>query len=187
MGALGAVTLGAITNMAVMSSCDLLRYGAGSLGVMNYIDERTGECTPFLDLEDKSLKAARTASVVAFAMGLSLLGLAVVNKFFGAIQHNNLLISVGGVVVQLCLLMVYTAMSNGVCEVEGCSWGSAAAWLIISQLAYLTASVGMLYTDETITEEQSAPFMLRSQKLENPFHQRQGRRIELDLGLANAH
>jgi len=187
ISALGAATVAVMTNMIVMTSCDLLQYDEGSLGVMNYIDEKTGECSPFLALEDQSLKAAGTASLTAFAVGISLLALIVINNFFWPVPYNTTLISLCGVGVQLCLLMVYTAMNNSICELEGCSWGSATVWLIITQLVYLTASVGSLYTDETVTLKQYSGFRRTQKKCQNPFRRRRGRRTELELGLGSAH
>jgi hypothetical protein len=135
----------AITNLMVMHSCDLLRYDEGSFGLINYVDERTGECTKFDNIEDQSLKTARTASIAALALGSLFICLASIHAFLYQFPWKDIMLSMTVMCVQLCLVVVYTARDNGLCEVEGCSWGSAIIWLVFSQIAYLGALVGSFY------------------------------------------
>jgi hypothetical protein len=131
-----------LSNCVLLSSCDLLRYGEGSLGLRSYADEETGECTAFTTLEDQSLKIAQSASYLALAAGVVFLALSTVHSFLKRIPAIDILLGVCAMFLELCLLEVYTAQDNGICEIEGCSWGTAAIWLATAQLAFIAASVG---------------------------------------------
>lgn len=129
----------------VMHSCDLLRYDEGSLGLMNYLDETSGQCTRFSAIEDQSLRAARTAAITAFGFGLAFICLASIHAFLYKFHCKDTMLTMIGMCIQLFLVMVYVAKDNELCEVEGCSWGSATIWLVFSQITYLGALIGSFY------------------------------------------
>ena len=142
-------------NLFTLSSCDLLRYDGGSLGLTKYEDGSmggAGEITSFLGLiEDPALEAGRKAATAAFVLGLIFLPMLTIHNFGAfSIPYNDILLSLIGAGIQLCLLVVYTAKDNGICEVEDCSWGSGATWLLMSEMMLLAASAGSLYTSETL-------------------------------------
>jgi hypothetical protein len=135
----------AITNLMVMHSCDLLRYDEGSLGLMSYVDEISGQCTRFAAIEDQSLRAARTAAIAAFGFGLAFMCLASIHAFLYEFSSKDIMLTMIGMCIQLCLVVVYVAKDNSLCDIEGCSWGSAMIWLVFSQITYLGALVGSFY------------------------------------------
>lgn len=102
----------------------------------------------FVPLEDTSLKTAQSASYIALAVGIAILTLVSVHTIFEKIPGNNIMVSVFTMLLELCLLEVYTAQNNGVCKVEGCSWGTAVVWLVTSQLAFAAASLGSWNTSK---------------------------------------
>ena len=132
--------------LLTLSSSDLLRYDGGSLGLTKYKDESTGESIQFFGLDDPALQVGKQAGVFAFVMGLIFLCLLAVNNFVVQIPFSEVIVTVLGAVIQLCLLAVYVSKDNGICEVEGCSWGNGATWLLMSQIMMLSASIGSLYT-----------------------------------------
>ena len=144
-----------ITNAVVISSCDLLRYDDEStLGFLKYTDEETGRCTSFEILEDETLKFARTAAIAALCLGCTFLSLIAVNSVDVKVPGTYMFHTLVGTCLQFSLLMVYAAKNNGICEVEGCTWGSAATWLAISQLLYLFAIIGAIYTGVSLWSKQ---------------------------------
>jgi hypothetical protein len=138
--------LSALANLAVISSCDLLRYEGGSIGIFRYADEMTGECTNFVSLDDQPLMAARSASMAAFILGSCFTTLSLIHNFVWKVPEKDILSSLLGTAIQLCLIVVYGAKENGVCEVEGCYWGRGAIWHVLSQILYLASFGGTLYT-----------------------------------------
>lgn len=141
--------LAVLSNVILLSSCDLLRYEGGSLGLRTYAHEETGECTLFVTLEDQALKAAQSASYVALAAGMVFLAIAAFHTFIQSIPGKDPLLSTCVMLLELCLLDVYSAQNNGICEVEGCIWGNAIVWLAIAQLAFVAASVGSWYSNKS--------------------------------------
>jgi len=137
-----------IMNLMTISSSDLFRYDGGALGLTKYKDESTGERITFLTLEDPALEAGRNAAVYAFIVGLLYISMSTIHHFVARIPYCDILLSILGAVIQLCFLVVYVAKDNGICEVEGCSWGSGATWLFMSEILMLSASVGSLYASE---------------------------------------
>jgi hypothetical protein len=135
-------------NLMTISSSDLFRYDGGTLGLTKYKDESTGDRIAFLTLEDPALEAGRNAAVYAFIVGLIYLPVLTIHHFVARIPYCDVLLSILGAVIQMCLLVVYVAKDNGICEVEGCSWGSGATWLLISEILMLSASIGSLYASE---------------------------------------
>ena len=117
---------------------------------MKYTDANTGQTNDFLGLEDPALEAARIAGVSAFIIGLVYLCMLSIHYFVTRIQYSDILLGILGAVIQLCLLVVYIAKDNGICEIEGCSWGSGATWLLISEIMMLSASIGSIYTSENL-------------------------------------
>jgi len=144
----GFASIGVMTNILTLSSSDLLRYDGGALGLTNYKDGSTGESTTFLGLEDPALEAGRNAAVYAFVIGLVYLCMLTIHNFVSRIPYSDIILSIIGSVIQLCLLVVYVAKDNAICDVEGCSWGSGATWLLMSEIMMLSASIGSIYTTE---------------------------------------
>jgi hypothetical protein len=134
--------------LLTLSSSDLLRYDGGALGLMKYKDGSTGESTIFFGLEDPALEAARNAAVSAFVVGILYLFVLAMHNCVSRIPGGDILLSILGAVIQLCLLAVYVAKDNGICEVEGCSWGRGATWLIMSQIIMISASIGSICTSD---------------------------------------
>ena len=132
--------------LLTLSSVDLLRYDGGSLGLTKYKNESTGKRTEFFGLEDPALEAGRKAGVFAFVVGLVFLGVLTMNNFVARIPYSDFFVTIFGAAVQLCLLAIYVAKDNGICEMEGCSWGRGATWLLMAQIMMLSASIGALYT-----------------------------------------
>ncbi len=132
--------------LLTLSSSDLLRYDGGSLGLTKYKDEGTGENVKFFGVDDPALQVGKEAGVFAFVVGLVFLCLLAVNDFIVQIPFSEVIVTVLGSVIQLCLLAIYVAKDNGICEIEGCSWGSGATWLLMSQIMTMSASIGSLYT-----------------------------------------
>ena len=133
-------------NLLTISSIDLLRYDGGALGLTKYTNGNTGESAQFFESEDPSLEAGRKAGVFAFVMGLLFLCMLTIHNFFAPIPSSDILLTVLGAVIQLCLLVIYIAKDNGICEIEGCTWGNGATWLSMSQILMLSASTGSIYT-----------------------------------------
>jgi hypothetical protein len=135
-------------NLLTISSVDLLRYDGGALGLSKYTGGSTGESTAFLTWEDPALEAGRKAAVSALIIGLLYLPMLTIHHFVARIPYCDILLSILGAAIQVCLLVVYVAKDNGICEVEGCSWGSGATWLLMSEILMLSATIGSLYTSE---------------------------------------
>ena len=140
--------------MAVISSCDLLRYDDGSVGLLKYADETTGECTSFVSLDDPALMVARSASMAAFILGSCFLPIVVIHNFVRQIPGKNAISIMFGTAIQLCLIVIYGAKENGICEVEGCEWGRGATWHFLSQVLHLVAFGGSLYDSESLWMHQ---------------------------------
>jgi hypothetical protein len=149
---------------------------------MNYADEKTGECTSFVTVDDRSLIAARNASVIAFVLGLGFLSLAATHNFLYKIPGKDIILTLAGLGVQFYLFLVYTAKNNGICEIEGCTWGRAATWLFLSQLVYLAASLGSLLTSETVWTQEFVNFSMSQNTKTVPIRRRNQRvNVELDF------
>jgi hypothetical protein len=136
----------------LLASCDLLRYDEGSLGLRTYNDEEIGECILFATLEDEALKTAQSASYIALAVGIAILSSAAVHTFLQPIPAHDILFGMCSMFLEVCLLVVYTARSNGVCEIEGCFWGTGTVWLVITQLAFVAPSVGSFFASKRVTD-----------------------------------
>ena len=153
-------------NFFTLSTCDLLRYEGSSLGLTKYKDEG-GDCTTFVDLEDHALGVATNAAKTALVLGLLFLPVIIIHNFIHKIPYNDIVLSMIGGVIQFCLLMVYTAKNNAICEVESCSWGHGGTWLVLSELMFLSASIGAIYTsNDTIwTKNQEHSIRRRHREL----------------------
>ena len=131
-----------------MSSSDLIRYGGGSLGLMNFENESTEGRTAFIEVDDPALELGRKAGVYAFLLDIIFLSMLAIHNYVSRFPYDDVLLTIFGAGIQMCLLVVYSAKDNGVCEVEGCSWGSGATWLFLTEIMMLSASIGTFYTSE---------------------------------------
>lgn len=142
--------LAVLMNLLTLSSSDLLRYNGGSIGLTKYKDGSTGQSIAFSDMDDQALEVARNAGVYAFISAFLFLCLLTVHKFVARVPCSDILLTLLGAVIQLCLLSVYIAKDNSICELELCSWGTGATWLLLSQILMLSASIGSLYTSSRL-------------------------------------
>jgi hypothetical protein len=139
-----------ISNCFLLCSCDLLRYDEGSLGLRTYFDEETGECITFVTLEDESLKMAQVASFIGLAVGIAMLICSGVHNFLQPIPAQDMLFGVCSMFLEVCLLGVYLAQNNGVCQIEGCSWGTGTLWLVITQLVFVAPTMGSWFASRPV-------------------------------------
>ncbi|KAL3919765.1 MAG: hypothetical protein SGILL_003590 [Bacillariaceae sp.] len=184
MGVLGVAALGVVTSSVVLTSCDLLRYDEGSLGLKNYADEQTGDCTAFVELEDQALRTAQSASFGAFALGVVFLAISAAHELWVPIPFKNAILSACAMMIELSLMIVYTAKENGICEMQSCTWGSAVTYLTVTQIAFAAASIGSAYTGEELATK-GAPFGMRAYfgSSKGDSIRRSQRRLELGLDL----
>jgi hypothetical protein len=179
MGVLGVAAIGVFAASIAISSCDLLRYDEGSLGLMHYVDEQTGACTAFVTLEDQSLKSAQSASLAAFALGALFFAISAAHEFYMPFPLKNTVLSILATIIELCLMTVYTAQSNSICEMQGCKWGSATAYLVVAQLAFVVAMVGSIYT----SQDKVVPFATRTSYNSSGNDKARRSLQQLDVGL----
>lgn len=185
LGVLGVAALGVLANSIVMSSCDLLRYDEGSLGLMRYADEETGACTAFVTLEDQSLKTAQSASLGAFALGVVYFALSSAYEFYIRFPLKNAVLTACAMIIEMCLMAVYSAKNNGICEMQGCTWGAATIYLAVAQIAFIAASIGSIYT----SQNKDVPFSPRSSfsgSGKNDTISLSQRRLNVSLDLGNS-
>ena len=181
MGVIGVAALGVFANSIAVSSCDLLRYDEGSLGLMHYVDEQTGVCTAFVALEDESLKTAQSASLGAFALGVVFFAISTAQEFQISIPFQNALLTACAAVIELCLMTVYTAQNNSICEMQGCTWGSATVYLAVAQIAFIAAAAGSIYTRQDNSAFVSRRSFERSHKTEGVRRPLQRHDVSLEL------
>ncbi|KAG7348404.1 hypothetical protein IV203_017109 [Nitzschia inconspicua] len=155
LGVLGVAAVGVLSNCILLSSCDLLRYEEGSVGLRSYANEETGECTIFFKIEDASLKTAQSASFIALVVGIGFLAMTSIHNFVKPIPAKDVVLCACMMFLELCLLEVYTAQNNGICEVERCSWGTATIWLASTQLAFAAASLWSWYSSKVIATNKN--------------------------------
>jgi hypothetical protein len=175
-----------LSNCILLGSCDLLRYEEGSLGLRSYTDEETGECIAFVTLEDEALKTAQFASYIALVVGIVILfGGGTVYTFLQPIPALDMLFGICSMFLEVCLLGVYTAQNNGVCKIEGCSWGTGTIWLVITQLAFIAPSLrsclaSKRFADSDHTGNRRSLYSSINNASLRRSHQRMNLGLELD-------
>lgn len=160
-----------VTNIVVLRSCDLLRFGVSSLGLMSYADERRGSCATYTSLDDPALQLSQTVSSTALALGSAFLAVTCIHAMVHPVPGKDIVLSLLGASVQLAMLMVYSAKNNGICDVEGCDWGYGAVWNMVSQILYLAASAGSLYVSDKAPWNKQQQLRRRSSQTQ-VLHQR---------------
>jgi hypothetical protein len=175
------------TNIVVLRSCDLLRFGVSSLGLLSYADERRGgTCVAYGNLDDQSLQVAQQASSVALALGCLFLVSTIVHSFFQPIPGKDVLMTLLGASIQLAMILVYSSNDNGICDAETCDWGYGVVWQIVSQILYLTAASASLYISDTAPWNNNKMQQLhRGGSSRRLSHQRRPS-VHLDVGYASS-
>jgi hypothetical protein len=158
-----------ISNLFVISSCELLKYEGGSLGLFKYSVDDIDGCIDFTDdVEDEAVKTARLCAVAALGLGSFMLLTSVIHNFFVQVPFNDILVSLLGAATQLFLTLIYTLQKNDLCETFGCSWGNAMSWTGLAHVMYLSGLVGALCP--------RLPFQKRAEDIS-----RRSRKSQLDM------
>ena len=133
---------GLVANWLSLSSCRLMEFEGGSLGLYKYAHDGFDHCSSFgFNMEDEGFQVARIASASAVGFGSCLLVWNVINLYLPRIQASQDIISMllGGA-TQVCLSMVYVARQNEVCDMYECKWGRSILWNLLAHVMYLAAS-----------------------------------------------
>mmetsp|Transcript_38687 Transcript_38687/g.93710 ORF Transcript_38687/g.93710 Transcript_38687/m.93710 type:complete len:193 (+) Transcript_38687:74-652(+) len=147
---IGFASFGVASNVVALRSCDLLRFGVSSLGLLSYADDRRGgTCVSYNSLDDSSLQSSEQASAAALALGCLFIVVAFTHSYVQPIPGKDILLTLFGASIQLLMCIVYTAKNNGICDAETCDWGYGAVWNLVSQVFYIVAASGSLYISDS--------------------------------------
>jgi hypothetical protein len=142
-----------ISNILVISSCELLEYDGGSIGLYYYGVASEEECFSYDGMEDDTMKTARMGSMLALGFGVAFFALNLIHHFFQRLPFEDVLFAVVGSCVQLCLSLVYLAWKNEVCETFGCGMGDGASWNGLAHFMYLVSLIISLGLSDPYIEQ----------------------------------
>ena len=147
LAVLGCIAAGIAANAAVVGTCEMLQLGrnAGYIGPWRADIEGSG-CQAWYkedsDLDDWLINMARACSMMALIFGIILAIFGFFNQCLCPLPCTQRVLDLSGLGVQVGLILTWPMIRSDVCEeFGGCSWGSGATSLMLSQLFYLIASL----------------------------------------------
>lgn len=157
-----------IANAKVLSSCSLLKYDGGSIGLFYYGLESEEECFTYDEMEDDTMKTARMGSTVALGLGVFFFSLSLCHTFFRRLPFEDVIFAVFGSGIQLFLSLVYVAWKNELCDTFGCIMGEGASWNGLAHFMYLVSLIISLSLSDPVIEQalksQSSRAIVQRQK-----------------------